>query len=274
MAASVEGDFSKQPHWDAAVADYEAHGEPFTRQYAEAALALAGGVHLGERVIDVTAGTGALALLAARAGADVLGADFSSGMVARLAERFRAEGHQACEARVMDGQALDVADGRFDAAFSVFGVIMFPDWARGLAELARITRPGGRVCVAVWAHLNGGGPSPLISDAFRAMFPEVSPPTPPGMVRLHDPAGLAEEMRSAVLAEVKVHRIDGVWDGGPVERLAETVDRLQRLIPLYARLDEGDRARLSEAVSRLMAEYATPDGIRVPPTAYAGVGRR
>lgn len=47
--------------WDA-TADYEALAEPFTRQYAETALARAGGVRPGERVLDVAAGTGALTL--------------------------------------------------------------------------------------------------------------------------------------------------------------------------------------------------------------------
>jgi len=67
--------------WDAVAADYEALAEPFTRRYAEETLALAGGVAPGERVLDVAAGIGALALAAARAGARVLATDFSPGIV-------------------------------------------------------------------------------------------------------------------------------------------------------------------------------------------------
>ena len=70
--------------------------------------------------------------------------DFSPGMVACVA----AAGLPNVETRVMDGQALDLPDASFDAAFSIFGVIMFPDWRKGLAEMRRVTRPGGYGVVA------------------------------------------------------------------------------------------------------------------------------
>ena len=58
----------------------------------------------------------------------------------------------------MDGEALTVADASFDAAFSIFGVMLFSDWRRGLREQARVVRPGGKACVATWAEPPGGGP--------------------------------------------------------------------------------------------------------------------
>ncbi|MFX7996903.1 class I SAM-dependent methyltransferase, partial [Acinetobacter baumannii] len=75
-----------------------------------------------------------------------LAVDFSPGMVARVA----GAGSANVEARVMDGQALALPDGGFDAVVSIFGVIMFPDWRKGLAEMARVTRPGGWGIVATW----------------------------------------------------------------------------------------------------------------------------
>ncbi|HZV08822.1 MAG TPA: class I SAM-dependent methyltransferase, partial [Novosphingobium sp.] len=70
--------FEDPDHWDSAARHYEATAHPFTSRYAETALAL---VPLGpsSRVLDVAAGTGALALAAARTGAQVLATDFSPG---------------------------------------------------------------------------------------------------------------------------------------------------------------------------------------------------
>jgi SAM-dependent methyltransferase len=205
--------------WDATAADYEMLAEPFTRQYAETALALAGGVRPGERVLDVAAGTGALTLAAARAGARVLATDFSPGMVARLSARLRAEGfdRSGCAARVMDGQALELPEASVDAAFSIFGVMLFPDHRKGLAELARVLRPGGRACVAVWTREEGAGPALVLVEAFRALFPDRElPPFPPGMVRLKHAAALVEDMRGGPARGDRDHRhrcVDGAVRG-------------------------------------------------------------
>lgn len=119
-------EFEDPDHWDTAARHYEQTAHPFTTLYAEAALAR---VALGPeaRVLDVAAGTGALALAAARTGAQVLATDFAAGMVARIA----AADLPNVEAKVMDGQALALPDASFDAVFSIFGVIMFPDGAKG-----------------------------------------------------------------------------------------------------------------------------------------------
>jgi ubiquinone/menaquinone biosynthesis C-methylase UbiE len=74
------------------------------------------------------------------------------------------------EARVMDGQALALEDASFDAVFSVFGVIMFPDWRKGLGEMARVTRPGGFGVVATWRE-EGAATFLLLGEIRRKLFP-------------------------------------------------------------------------------------------------------
>jgi ubiquinone/menaquinone biosynthesis C-methylase UbiE len=119
--------------WTGGAAAYDAEFARFTGLYAEDALRLAG-VGPGTRVLDVAAGSGALSLRAARLGAEVLATDFAPGMVEVVRARFAEEGHDSCSAAVMDGQALELADDSFDAALSMFGVIFFPDIARGCAS--------------------------------------------------------------------------------------------------------------------------------------------
>lgn len=104
----------------------------------------------GARVLDIAAGTGNAALLAARAGAAVTAVDVSPRMVELGRGRTAAEGLDI-DWRVGDALALPLADGSVDVAMSVFGVIVVPRPVRVVAELARVLRPGGRLGLACWA---------------------------------------------------------------------------------------------------------------------------
>jgi demethylmenaquinone methyltransferase/2-methoxy-6-polyprenyl-1,4-benzoquinol methylase len=96
----------------------------------------------GSRALDVATGTGDLAIELARRGAEVVGSDFSDGMLERA--RAKAPGIRWEQA---DALALPYDDDVFDAATVGFGARNFGDLARGLGEMARVVRPGGRVVV-------------------------------------------------------------------------------------------------------------------------------
>ena len=103
----------------------------------------------GDRALDVATGTGDLALeLTTRVapGGEVVGVDFSEKML----ELARAKaGPRGAHVRFESGNALSLgyADGEFDASTVGFGARNFSDLDRGLAEMARVVRPGGRVVV-------------------------------------------------------------------------------------------------------------------------------
>jgi ubiquinone/menaquinone biosynthesis C-methylase UbiE len=120
-------------------------------------------------MIDMGAGTGALSLEAAKAGARVLAVDIAPGMVARLNERL-AE-FPGNEARVMDGAALDLAENTFDAGFSVFAATCMPAWQQMLSELTRVVKKGGRVTVTHWSDPTGfAGPSKILVEFSAKSF--------------------------------------------------------------------------------------------------------
>jgi demethylmenaquinone methyltransferase/2-methoxy-6-polyprenyl-1,4-benzoquinol methylase len=96
----------------------------------------------GKRALDVATGTGDLAVALAARGAEVVGADFSDGMLERA--RQKAPGIRFEHA---DALALPYEDGSFDAATVGFGARNFGDLERGLAEMVRVVRPGGRVVI-------------------------------------------------------------------------------------------------------------------------------
>jgi demethylmenaquinone methyltransferase/2-methoxy-6-polyprenyl-1,4-benzoquinol methylase len=102
----------------------------------------------GDRALDVATGTGDLALELARRvrpGGEIVGSDFSEGMLERA--RTKAGGEPGL--RWEWGNALDLPypDDSFDAATVGFGARNFSDLERGLGEMARVVRPGGRVVV-------------------------------------------------------------------------------------------------------------------------------
>jgi demethylmenaquinone methyltransferase/2-methoxy-6-polyprenyl-1,4-benzoquinol methylase len=128
----------------------------------------------GDRVLDVATGTGDLAFELAqrvRPGGEVLGSDFSEGMLARA----RAKAGRAASAGLRfewgDALALSYPDDSFDAATVGFGARNFSDLGRGLAEMARVVRPGGRVVVLEFTTPR----RPPLSLFYRLWFDRVVP---------------------------------------------------------------------------------------------------
>lgn len=99
----------------------------------------------GERILDLAAGTGRSSAALARRGAEVVAADFSPGMLAEGRRRFRGvRGLSFVEADATD---LPFADGEFDAATMSYGLRNVQRPRAALAELRRVTRPGGRIVI-------------------------------------------------------------------------------------------------------------------------------
>lgn len=105
-------------------------------------LAVRLAVRPGDRVLDGCCGTGDLAIAAQQAGANVVGLDFSPAMLERARRK-------APEVEWIRGDLLELPfeDGSFDAATVGFGVRNVSDLERGIAELGRVLRPGGRLAI-------------------------------------------------------------------------------------------------------------------------------
>jgi SAM-dependent methyltransferase len=202
----------QQPaRWDQYVAAYEAVFEPLTNAFAAHALDQLA-VRPGDRVIDVGAGCGGVALMAAARGADVLAIDASPQMVARI--RARAGSAQAgqIEAAIMDGMALALPDAGFDAGISVFGVILFPDAALGLREMARVLKPGGRAAVVTWTETERYELAARLIAAIAAVRgPQPPPAVLPAQLRFRDEAVFRDLLTQAGLTVDAAIRVEERW---------------------------------------------------------------
>ena len=205
--------------WSAVADAYDTAFRQFTARYAADALNCAD-LEPRQRVLDVAAGSGALALLAASREHAVTAIDFAPAMIARLAANAAAAGRaEQIDARVMDGQALALPDGEFDAAFSIFGLIFFPRPAQGLREMRRVLRRGGRAVLAVWTAPDRHGPTQVFARAVRAVLPDAPIPEPPAWWRFGDEAYLRSILRETDLSPVSVTRVTHAWQVASAEWL-------------------------------------------------------
>jgi len=133
-----------------------------TLQLVGELLAEACDLHWGERVLDVAAGNGNATLAAARRGCSVTSTDYVGALLARGAERARADG-LVVDFALADAEALPFENASFDAVLSTFGVMFAPDQARAAAELVRVCRPGGRIGLANWT------PDGFVGQMFRVL---------------------------------------------------------------------------------------------------------
>jgi ubiquinone/menaquinone biosynthesis C-methylase UbiE len=191
--------------WDLVAPGYTADNVEHFEKYAADGLALAA-LAMGESVLDVATGPGSLALQAAARASEVHALDFSPRMLDALRERVAARALANVHGVQGDGQALPYADARFDAAFSMFGLIFFPDRAAGFRELHRVLKPGGRAVVASWQPM---GQIPLLVEVFSALA-EALPGVPfgDGKGPLSDPEEFRAELEQAgfsVRIEARTH---------------------------------------------------------------------
>jgi len=142
------------------------------------ALVKALGIGKGHKVLDLGCGDGTTAIPAAKRGADVLGVDIASNLVA--AGNRRAKDLGLANVRFQEGDATNLAglkDRDFDFVVSIFGAMFAPKPADVAKEMVRVTRPGGRVVMGNWIPND-----PTLVAQILKISASYSPPPPEGFV--------------------------------------------------------------------------------------------
>jgi SAM-dependent methyltransferase len=136
-------------------------------------LVQASGIGAGDRVLDVAAGSGNVAIAAALVGANVTASDLVPELLDRGAALAQARGVNL-QWREANAEALPFGAGEFDAVLSCVGVMFAPHHQRAAGELVRVCRPGGMIGLISWT------PAGFIGQMFATMMPYV--PEPPAGV--------------------------------------------------------------------------------------------
>jgi SAM-dependent methyltransferase len=257
--------------WDLVAAAYAAEIVPVFELYSRDALNRIQPA-ASARIPDVATGPGTMAVLAASRVAHVDALDFSPEMLARLRERLAAAEIANVTVHQGDGMALPFADGSYDAAFSMFGLFMFSDRARGFSEIHRVLRAGGRAAVTSWLPFDR---TPLIQALF-AILKELLPDLPfgDGTAPLGDRVGFSEEMRAAGFRDVEVTQlVHSIHAASTNEFLAQMERTCAPLALACQKLGEG-WPPLRERLATVLHQRAGAGPHEVQMPAWLGVGSR
>ena len=223
------------------------------------------------RVLDVAAGPGTLALPLAPAVRELVAVDFSERMVSELQQAALALKLSNLQVMVADGQRLPFADAEFDAGFSLFGLMFFPDRARGFAELCRVLKPGAGAVVSSWAPVAESSLMRTIFGALGAADPDFPlPKTDPA--GLENPAILAAEMRQGGFERVRIEAVKHTLPEVDAEDLWRRVARsFAPLVLMRSRLGKAEWQR-REAIIKSYLALALQREAELSTTAWLAVG--
>jgi SAM-dependent methyltransferase len=220
--------------------------EPITR-----ALLAAATVGPGQTVLDVAAGPGEPSLAISEVvgrGGRVFSTDAVAGMVAAARREARSLNRTNVEFCQCAAGALPFRSDAFDAIVCRLGVMFFPDPPASLGEMLRVSKPGGRVALAVWPaqDLNPFIRIPTAVVA-RHCGAAAEDPDAPGALRFAEPGKLARLLEQAGARAVRETRVDF--------RMTAPV-RLEEFWPIRAELSETLRSKIAGLPAPLVTRIA------------------
>ena len=212
------------------------------------------GVTPGTRLLDVGCGAGQLALIAARAGAQVTGCDIATNWIEKAQARAADEGLEITFEEG-DAEALPYQDAQFDAVVSLVGAMFAPRPELVAAELTRVCRPGGMIAMANWT------PGGFIGQMFKTIARHIAPSGMPSPVLWGDEATVRERLSEGI-ADLKltrrVYRFEYPFPPDAVVEFFRV--NYGPMTRAFASLDVKGQASLRSELVRLWSEHNTaPD---------------
>jgi SAM-dependent methyltransferase len=234
-------------------------------------------IHEGSKVLDVAAGAGGQTLTTAKRvgpAGYVLATDISSNILVLAADNAHKAHLMNVEARVMDGENLELEEGTFDAVISRVGLIYFPDQHKALSGMHRILKPGGRVAAIVYstAENNKFFSIPVSIIRRRAQLP---PPLPgqPGPFSLGNPGALEEAYKKAGFHDIQTRVVPApLHMSSAAECVRFEQESFGALHQMLAGLNDEERKAAWEEIEQELSKFEGPDGFEGPCEMVIAVG--
>jgi len=245
----------------------------FMRQSAEK-LVSSLGVHAPLRVLDVGCGDGTTALPLARLGADVLGVDIASNLVAAGKRRAAEAGLDNLKFQEGDASNLeDIDEHSFDLTLSIFGAMFAPRPFDVASELVRVTRPGGRIVMGNWIP---NDPTSFVSQLLR-ISSAFTPPPPEGFVSPMTwgvESHILERFGKAGVPRERISMVrDTYWFESPDVGPAEYIALFRRFYgPTMNAFEAAEKSRRTDELESQLLELAQaenkggPNSTSIPAT--------
>ena len=249
------------------------------RESTDAMLAMAE-VGPGLYVLDVAAGAGDQTLdIAKRVGpsGSVLATDLSPAILAFAKEKARCAGYGNVEIQAADGENLKVPDAGFEAAICRLGLMFFPDPSKGLREMFRALKSGGRACTMVFSTPDKNPcVSILVSTAFKhAGLPPRDPYQPGGLLSLGKPGLIDELFRQAGFSRVATTKVMAPFRLPSVKDYLDFIrSSASPIMQILGRLDAAARDAAWADIEAKLSAFNTPGGWEGPNELLLTVGRR
>ena len=223
-------------------------------------------IRAGQRVLDVAAGNGNVALAAARRGCDVIATDYVPALLEKAAERAAAERLQI-DFREADAEALPFKDRSFDVVVSTLGVMFTPDQPRAAAEMIRVCKSGGKIGLANWT------PDGFIGQLFKTIGRHVPPPAGVKSPALWGTRARIEELFGSKASAIDAEPRDFVFRyRSPQHWLDVFRTYYGPLLKAFAGLQPAAQAALASDVIALIARFnRSGDASMVVPSEYLEV---
>ena len=233
----------------------------------------------GDRVLDIAAGAGEQSITTAkRVGPSgyVLATDISSNILDYAKQMAEQAGVKNIETKVMDGENLTLEDETFDAVISRVGLIYLPDQQRGLKEMLRVLKPGGKVAAIVYStpEKNKFFSVPVSIIRNRAKLP---PPLPgqPGPFSLGAEGIIEKAFTDAGFVNVKSQLVDSPLElPSASECVRFEKESFGALHQMMNSLSDSEKVSVWEEIEMELKKFESENGFTGPCEMVVCVGQK